>query len=170
MVTSPWLTRDNLERNPPDSLNFRVTRLGALPNVETVKQRIDSALGRATLGATVMAVALTVMSGPVAADEPADPTPTTASAETGEVDGAIVAVDAPPVPSVPGTGEVDGAIVAVDAPPVPSTVASPLARSAGAVAQRTMLGRLRATIIEQQIATAVADATAGVALELRVGH
>jgi hypothetical protein len=33
-----------------------------------------------------------------------------------------------------------------------------------------MLGRLRATIIEQQIATAVADATAGVALELRVGH
>src|SRR5690606_21235071 len=51
--------------------------------------------------------------------------------ETGEVDGAVVAVGLPPVPAPaeptepadPGeTGEMDGAVVAVGLPPVPTTV------------------------------------------------
>jgi hypothetical protein len=52
------------------------------------------------------------------ADEPTAP-PTDSTVPTGEVDGAIVAVDVPPVP--PTTVPPSSVIVAVDEPPVPPT-------------------------------------------------
>lgn len=86
--------------------------------------------GRARVAIATFLVASGALGVTVHASEPPVPDPVEAvPVETGELDGAIVAVGLPPVPPVDTvapvdtapveTGEVDGATVAVGLPPVP---------------------------------------------------
>lgn len=129
-------------------------------------RRIDSAIGRAA-AATMVVATVFVGSVAVAGTEPPPDAPP--PVETGEVDGATVAVGPPPVP--PTTAE-----VAVGLPPVPPTTPD-VAVAAPPVPRTTTPVRVAAAtpapVVEldpdvvAQLTSMVVDAATSAALALR---
>jgi hypothetical protein len=123
MVTCRWSGWWILEKKPPDFLNFLLTgRISVLTLVIMIKRPTPRYWRIVAAGALVVAVM--GVASPALADEPAEPPadepvepvdePVADVPATGELDGAIVAVGAPPVPAPPEP------VVAVGAPPVPA--------------------------------------------------